>query len=79
MGIIVILIAISLSIALIFLLLFYWSIKNGQYDDTYTHSVRMLFDYRSGKGSGKKVDNDQGPEKENLEGKDKAGSAEKIV
>ena len=63
MGIIVILIAISLSIALIFLLLFYWSIKNGQYDDTYTPSVRMLFDYRSGKGSGKKVDNDQGPER----------------
>ena len=44
MGIIVILIAISLTIAVIFLAIFYWSIKSGQYDDTYTPSVRMLFD-----------------------------------
>lgn len=44
MGIIVILILISLSIALLFLSIFYWSIKSGQYDDTYTPSVRMLFD-----------------------------------
>jgi cbb3-type cytochrome oxidase maturation protein len=44
MGIIILLIAISLSIALLFLLIFYWSIKSGQYDDTYTPSVRMLFD-----------------------------------
>jgi cbb3-type cytochrome oxidase maturation protein len=44
MAIIVILIAISLGIALIFLVIFYWSIKSGQYDDTYTPSVRMLFD-----------------------------------
>lgn len=44
MGIIVILIAISLTIAVIFLAIFYWSMKSGQYDDTYTPSVRMLFD-----------------------------------
>ncbi|HEX6224743.1 MAG TPA: cbb3-type cytochrome oxidase assembly protein CcoS [Chryseolinea sp.] len=44
MGIIVILILISLSIAVLFLLIFYWSIKSGQYDDTYTPSVRMLFE-----------------------------------
>ena len=44
MNIIVILITISLSIALIFLGVFYWNIKNGQYDDTYTPSIRMLFD-----------------------------------
>jgi len=44
MGIIVILILISLSIALLFLSIFYWSIKSGQYDDTYTPSVRILFD-----------------------------------
>ncbi len=44
MGIIVILILISLSIAILFLLIFYWSIKSGQYDDTYTPSVRMLFE-----------------------------------
>ena len=44
MGIIIILIAISLSIAMLFLGIFYWNIKSGQYDDTYTPSVRMLFD-----------------------------------
>lgn len=44
MGIIVLLIAISVAIALLFLGIFYWNIKSGQYDDTYTPSVRMLFD-----------------------------------
>jgi cbb3-type cytochrome oxidase maturation protein len=43
MDIIIILILISLSIALGFLFLFIWSIKSGQYDDTYTPSVRILF------------------------------------
>jgi cbb3-type cytochrome oxidase maturation protein len=44
MGIIVLLILISLSIAILFLGIFYWSIKSGQYDDTYTPSVRILFE-----------------------------------
>ena len=44
MAIIIILIAVSLSIALLFLGIFFWSLKSGQYDDTYTPSVRMLFD-----------------------------------
>jgi cbb3-type cytochrome oxidase maturation protein len=44
MEIIVLLIAISISLALLFLGIFYWNIKNGQFDDTYTPSVRMLFD-----------------------------------
>lgn len=44
MGIIVLLIAISISIAILFLGIFYWNIKSGQFDDTYTPSVRMLFD-----------------------------------
>ena len=44
MGIIVLLIAISVTIAVLFLGIFYWNIKSGQYDDTYTPSVRMLFD-----------------------------------
>lgn len=44
MLIIVLLISISLTIALIFLGVFYWSMKSGQYDDTYTPSVRMLFE-----------------------------------
>jgi cbb3-type cytochrome oxidase maturation protein len=44
MTIIILLICISLTIALIFLGSFLWSMKSGQYDDTYTPSVRMLFD-----------------------------------
>lgn len=44
MNILVLLIAISLTIALIFLGVFIWSLKSGQYDDTYTPSVRMLFE-----------------------------------
>lgn len=35
---------VSLIIAVIFLCCFIWSIKNGQYDDDYTPSVRVLFD-----------------------------------
>jgi len=44
MAIIIILIAISLFIAVIFLTIFYWNMRSGQYDDTYTPSVRILFD-----------------------------------
>ena len=44
MGIIVLLIGTSLAIALLFLGVFCWSMKVGQYDDIYTPSVRMLFD-----------------------------------
>jgi cbb3-type cytochrome oxidase maturation protein len=44
MGIIVILILVSLSLALVFLGIFLWNMKSGQYEDTYTPSVRMLFE-----------------------------------
>ncbi len=44
MGIIVLLISISLLIATGFLISFLWNMKSGQYDDTYSPSVRMLFD-----------------------------------
>ncbi|MBL7862355.1 MAG: cbb3-type cytochrome oxidase assembly protein CcoS [Cyclobacteriaceae bacterium] len=44
MLIIILLIAISLTIAIIFLVAFIWSMKSGQFDDTYGPSVRMLFE-----------------------------------
>ena len=44
MGIIILLISISLTIAVVFLGAFVWNMKCGQYDDTYGPSVRMLFD-----------------------------------
>lgn len=44
MGVIFILVGFSLLAALLFLGAFIWAIKNGQYEDDYTPSVRMLFD-----------------------------------
>lgn len=44
MSIIFILIGLSLIVAIIALVAFFWNVKSGQYDDDYTPSVRMLFD-----------------------------------
>ena len=44
MSVIAVLIVISLLIALGFLIAFLWAVKSGQYNDTYTPSIRMLFD-----------------------------------
>ena len=38
------LLAISVVVALLFFVAFIISVKSGQYDDTYTPSVRMLFE-----------------------------------
>jgi cbb3-type cytochrome oxidase maturation protein len=38
------LLAVSVIVALIFFVAFIVSVKSGQYDDTYTPSVRMLFE-----------------------------------
>jgi cbb3-type cytochrome oxidase maturation protein len=44
MSVIFILVGFSLLVALFFLGSFIWAIKNGQYEDDYTPSIRMLFD-----------------------------------
>ena len=44
MNILYLLIGVSLLAALVFLILFIWAVKTGQYDDNYTPSVRILFD-----------------------------------
>lgn len=44
MTIIFLLIGISLTVAVTFLGAFLWATKTGQYEDTYTPGVRMLFD-----------------------------------
>ncbi len=44
MNILYLLIGVSLFAALIFLWLFVWSVRSGQYDDNYTPSVRILFE-----------------------------------
>lgn len=35
---------VSFIIAILFLVGFFWATKNGQFDDDYTPSVRMLFE-----------------------------------
>lgn len=44
MSALFILIGISLMVAGSFLAAFIWSVGNGQYDDDYTPSIRILFD-----------------------------------
>lgn len=44
MKIMLLLILISLLVALGFLCVFFWAAKDGQFEDDYTPSVRMLFD-----------------------------------
>lgn len=44
MGVIFLLIGVSIVIAVVFLSFFLWASKDGQFDDDYTPSVRMLFD-----------------------------------
>lgn len=44
MNIIFMLIGFSTVIALVFLGAFFWAQKSGQHEDTYTPSVRILFD-----------------------------------
>jgi cbb3-type cytochrome oxidase maturation protein len=44
MSVVFVLVFVAIIMASAFLLAFIWSVKNGQYEDTYTPSVRMLFD-----------------------------------
>ncbi len=68
MSVIILLIIISVLVAVFFLGLFIWAVNSGQYDDTYSPSVRILFEdkepaCRTGRHSNSK-DNDKGKEKE---------------
>lgn len=54
MSVIYGLLAISILVALVFLIVFILSVKSGQYDDSYTPSVRMLFDDELVKDDSKK-------------------------
>ncbi|WP_040278114.1 cbb3-type cytochrome oxidase assembly protein CcoS [Psychroserpens damuponensis] len=44
MSVIYILLSISIIVAVVFFIAFITAVKNGQFDDDYTPSVRMLFD-----------------------------------
>ena len=44
MSVIYVLLAISITVAIIFFAAFVMAVRKGQYDDSYTPSVRMLFE-----------------------------------
>jgi cbb3-type cytochrome oxidase maturation protein len=44
MSVIYILLSISVTVAIIFFIAFIVAVKKGQYDDSYTPSIRMLFE-----------------------------------
>ena len=44
MTIIVLLLSVSFAVAVVFLVIFLWSIRSGQYDDVETPAMRMLFE-----------------------------------
>ena len=44
MSVIYILLSISIIVAVVFFIAFITAVKSGQYDDSYTPSVRMLFE-----------------------------------
>lgn len=44
MSVIILLIIISVLVAIFFLGVFVWAVKTGQFDDTVSPSIRILFD-----------------------------------
>jgi cbb3-type cytochrome oxidase maturation protein len=44
MSVIYMLLAISVTVALLFFIIFIFSVRQGQYDDSYTPAVRILFE-----------------------------------
>lgn len=44
MSVVFVLIIIGILVASVFLIAFIWAVRNGQFDDSYTPSVRILFD-----------------------------------
>ena len=44
MSVIYLLLTLSILVAIVFFIAFIYSVKSGQYDDSFTPSVRMLFD-----------------------------------
>ncbi|WP_138431003.1 cbb3-type cytochrome oxidase assembly protein CcoS [Fodinibius saliphilus] len=44
MEVIFMLVGFSLMVALLFLGLFFWAVRDGQYDDGHTPAMRILFD-----------------------------------
>lgn len=57
MSVIILLIIIGTVVATGFLIAFLWAVRSGQYDDTVSPGVRMLFDEKKEKKSKKNLEN----------------------
>ena len=57
MSVIYILLGISIIVAVVFFIAFIVAVRNGQYDDSYTPSVRMLFEDELVKEQAKPISN----------------------
>ncbi len=44
MSVVFVLVLIGILVASVFLIAFIWAVRSGQFDDSYTPSVRVLFD-----------------------------------
>lgn len=55
MSVIIILILASLAVGLLFVLAFVWSVRNGQYEDTFTPALRVLADDEFKRSGGEPV------------------------
>ena len=55
MSVIILLIILGGVVASGFLVAFLWAVRSGQYDDTVSPSVRMLFDEKKPKKNKKKL------------------------
>lgn len=53
MSILIILIVVSLTIALLFLGLFSWAVRSGQYQDTDSPGIRLLYEDKKPKKKSK--------------------------
>ncbi len=67
MSVIILLIVISVLVAVFFVGIFIWAVKTGQYDDTYSPSVRMLFDDKkpAGQTDRQSKSSEEGDDKKN--------------
>ena len=56
MSVIYVLLTISIVVAILFFVAFIMAVKNGQFDDSYTPSVRMLFEDELVKEKSEKIE-----------------------
>lgn len=63
MSVIIVLIIISVIVAVFFLGVFIWAVKTGQFDDTVSPSIRILFEDKKHSNTGKKKDENPGDQK----------------